>query len=93
MYDYGQKIIQVHRTSPMDPIGMSISAASGRLSMFLGVEGPTFTLDSACSSSVTVLHLMKQLLQNRECNLGICGAVNLQILPEMNIDLTEGLKN
>ena len=36
--------------------GVSASVASGRISYFLGLHGPTYTVDSACSSALRWAH-------------------------------------
>ena len=67
-------------------MGSSSSAASGRLSYFLGLQGPNIALDTACSSSLVGLHLACQSLERDECDLAIVGGVNVAVLPEPMIN-------
>ena len=44
------------------------SITSGRLSFTLGLVGPCFTIDTACSSALSALHVCTTSLANRECS-------------------------
>lgn len=60
-------------------------AASGRLAYFFNLQGPTFTLDTACSTSLVAVHLAAQSLQFRETNLVVCSAANLILDPFISV--------
>jgi acyl transferase domain-containing protein/acyl carrier protein len=62
--------------------GYHHSILANRLSYVLGAEGPSFTLDSACSSGLTVVHLGCESLRRGESSLVIAATVNLNVLPE-----------
>ncbi|NEO36999.1 MAG: SDR family NAD(P)-dependent oxidoreductase [Moorea sp. SIOASIH] len=68
--------------------GNAHSTASGRLSYFLGLTGPSIAVDTACSSSLVSLHLACASLRNRECNLALAGGVNRIISPEYTINFS-----
>ncbi|WP_447002580.1 SDR family NAD(P)-dependent oxidoreductase [Saccharothrix isguenensis] len=50
---------------------------SGRVSYTLGLEGPSVTLDTACSSALVAVHLAAQALRQRECALALAGGVTV----------------
>ncbi len=62
--------------------GNTPSVAAGRLSYYLGLQGPTLAIDTACSSSLVAVHMACQSLRNRECSLALAGGVNLMLAPQ-----------
>jgi acyl transferase domain-containing protein len=65
--------------------GKDLSAAAGRISYFLGLEGPSLSIDTATSSSLVAIHYAcKELLQGT-CAYALAGGVNLILAPEPTI--------
>jgi len=62
--------------------GYHHSILANRISYVFGLEGPSFTIDSACSSGLVVSHLACESLRRGESTLALAGAVNLNVLPE-----------
>ena len=61
--------------------GNNFSLASGRVSYALGLHGPALTVDSACSSGLTAVHLACRSLHERESELALAGAATLALDP------------
>ena len=70
-------------------LGNDPSTASGRLSYFLGLTGPSLSVSTACSSSLIAVHLACQSLRNRECDFAFAGGVNLILTPTLYINLSK----
>jgi acyl transferase domain-containing protein/SAM-dependent methyltransferase len=84
--DYGRALFaQPERLDVYASTGSALSIAAGRLSYFLGWQGPGIAIDTACSSSLVALHLACQGLRLRECDLALAGGVNLVLTPEWSI--------
>ncbi|MBI1390264.1 MAG: SDR family NAD(P)-dependent oxidoreductase [bacterium] len=65
--------------------GSSTSVSAGRLSYFYDLRGPSLAVNTACSSSLTAVHLACQNLRRRECELALAAGVNLLLSPELSI--------
>lgn len=68
--------------------GTAHSAASGRISYLLGLQGPAVSIDTACSSSLVATHLAIQSLRTGESRMAIAGGVNTILLPEVHISFS-----
>lgn len=61
--------------------GAVAASIANRVSFFCGFHGPSLTLDTMCSSSITAIHLACQSLQLHECEVALAGGVNLSLHP------------
>jgi polyketide synthase PksL len=73
-------------------MGVAGSPASiaNRVSYALNLHGPSMTLDTMCSSSMTAIHLACQDLKQGRTSLAIAGAVNVTIHPNKYLVLSGG---
>ncbi|WP_410604689.1 type I polyketide synthase [Amycolatopsis sp. lyj-90] len=86
--EYGQMLLAApENIGPWSSIGGSYCAVANRVSYFLDLRGPSFAVDSACSSSLATLHLGTQALGSGECDLVITGGVNLIAAPAQTLSL------
>lgn len=82
--EYGRLLVQ--HTGHADAylgIGNAPSMAANRLSFHLDLQGPSVSVDSACSSSLLAVHLACQSLRLGECETALVGGVNLILSPEL----------
>lgn len=90
--DYAQLQLEAGDPSAIDAYfstGNASSAAAGRISYTLGLQGPSMVVDTACSSALTAVHLACQSLRQREISLALAGGVNLILAPSGSIALSK----
>ncbi|WP_433498361.1 SDR family NAD(P)-dependent oxidoreductase [Sphaerimonospora sp. CA-214678] len=54
---------------------------ANRVSYLLDLTGPSFAVDSACSSSLLAVHLACESIRRGECEMAIAGGVNVIVHP------------
>ncbi|WP_246450250.1 type I polyketide synthase [Allostreptomyces psammosilenae] len=69
--------------------GNTFSVAAGRLSYYLGAQGPSLAVDTACSSSLVAAHLAARSLRSGESDMAIVGGVNLMLSPDTTVSLSK----
>ena len=92
MHDYERLLAKAgieNRTGAYSNLGNAISAIGARLSYFLGLNGPSFAIDTACSSSMSALYQACLSLRSGDCDLAITGGVNLILDPDPTIGFSK----
>ncbi len=69
----------------VQPLYYSIA---NRVSFLFNFNGPSFAVDSACSSSLTAIHLALESLYGGMCDAAIAGGVSLIVDPQHMLELT-----
>lgn len=78
MYDMG----------PYSATGAAFSMQANRLSYLFDLRGPSVYLDTACSSSITCLHLARTAILRGDCDMAVVAAVNLILAPHASLSFS-----
>lgn len=65
------------------------SPIANRISFMFDFRGPSYVVDSACSSSLTTLHMACDSIRNGQCKYAIAGGVSLSLHPSKFLRLTD----
>jgi polyketide synthase PksL len=72
------------------PTNSLFSSIANRVSYFFDFHGPSISLDTMCSSSLTAIHLACKSIIDGECQLALAGGVNLTLHPNKYLLLSHG---
>ncbi|UNK15975.1 SDR family NAD(P)-dependent oxidoreductase [Paenibacillus sp. N3/727] len=85
---YGSDADYLKLIRQVEPEAVSMSMAgnvrpiiASRLSYLMDLRGPSFIVDSTCSSSLVAVHLACQAIRNGECDSAIVGGIQLHLIP------------
>ena len=59
--------------------GFVSSEIANRLSYFMNLHGPSISVQTACSSSMSAMHIARAAIANSECNYALAGGVNVSL--------------
>ncbi|QIC04831.1 SDR family NAD(P)-dependent oxidoreductase [Brevibacillus sp. 7WMA2] len=62
---------------------------ANRASHFFDLKGPSIAINTACSSSLTAIHLACESLKQNSCSMAIAGGVNLTLDPSKYVSLDQ----
>ncbi|MDN5751408.1 MAG: SDR family NAD(P)-dependent oxidoreductase, partial [Pseudonocardia sp.] len=72
---------------PYVSTGTGSPFACARVAYALGLDGPTLTVDTGCSSSAIALHLASQAVRAGECTSALVGGITVMAFPAAFPDL------
>ncbi len=78
--NHGYTWLTLHDKTQGKPDSLFWSIAN-RVSYQFNWNGPSFAIDSACSSSLTALHTAVMAIQQSDCAIAVVGGVNLIVHP------------
>nr|WP_013933283.1 SDR family NAD(P)-dependent oxidoreductase [Pseudoalteromonas sp. SANK 73390]CBK62731.1 tmpB [Pseudoalteromonas sp. SANK 73390] len=76
--EYNEYLMYSQANTPVSALNASIT---NRVSYYCNFTGPSITIDTMCSGSISSVHLACQSIQNGECSAAIAGGVNLTLHP------------
>ena len=85
MMDYSILTCDSNMMDAYSLTGTTHSVAANRLSYVFNLKGPSLTVDTACASSMTALHLACCALRNKECSVAVVGGCNNLLLPDVSV--------
>ncbi|KAG7203862.1 hypothetical protein KM043_017916 [Ampulex compressa] len=65
--------------------GCNRSMLSNRIAYWLGVHGPSYTIDAACSSSLVAVEHAYNLIRSNRCDAALVGGANLCLHPFVSL--------
>ncbi len=87
--EYESHLFRDSDTIPMhQATGCAYAMQSNRISHFFDLRGPSFTADTACSSSMVAIHLACQSLRLGESSIALVGGCHLNMMPEFWISFS-----
>ena len=79
--DYGSLVHQFAEKGAFHATSNALSVACGRISYTFGFQGPSVSIDTACSASLVAAHLAAKNISDRTIPLSYVSGVHLQCTP------------
>lgn len=61
--------------------GTSLAVTANRINYVFDLLGPSLPVDTACSSTLTAMHLAMQAIRNGECDQAVVAGINFIMTP------------
>jgi acyl transferase domain-containing protein/acyl-CoA synthetase (AMP-forming)/AMP-acid ligase II len=88
-FDYGSLQLNEAELDAYSCQGSVLAVIANRLAYQFDLRGPSFVVDTACSSGLTAVHLACRSLRESECNVALAGATNVLLAQDWDIALTK----
>lgn len=70
-------------------VGSNRGMLANRISYAMDLNGPSFVVDSACSSTMMAIYCAYSALRNNECEAAIVGGANLTLAPLISLQFAK----
>lgn len=87
--EYGPSASRADEYGGYRTVGFVTESIAGRVSHSLGLTGPSATVNTACASSLTALHLAAASVRNGECDWALAGGVCVMGSPAIIYDFAK----
>ncbi|KAK6530124.1 hypothetical protein TWF694_003493 [Orbilia ellipsospora] len=88
-HDYEDMLMQDVENLPRSYLmGTGQSMVANRISHFFDLRGPSVSVDTACSTAMTALHLACQSIRSGDAKMAVVGGTNLLLYPSSGIGLS-----
>lgn len=88
-FDYGSLQLADSELDAYSAQGSVLAVIANRIAYQFDLRGPSFVVDTACSSALTALHLACRSLREGECDTALSGAVNLLLAEDWDLALNK----
>eukprot|EP00918_Siedleckia_nematoides_P007634 GHVU01016583.1.p1 GENE.GHVU01016583.1~~GHVU01016583.1.p1 ORF type:complete len:452 (+),score=80.51 GHVU01016583.1:161-1357(+) len=78
-----QNVVPLDKIQAFTGTGGAPSIVANRISFHFGLRGPSFAVDTACSASLVALDCAYEKISLGECEMALCGGVNLMLTPHL----------
>jgi len=85
----GAYVADADRLTGYEAAGVSLAMLSNRISYFFDFNGPSMTIDTACSSSIFALSAGIDAIISGRCDFALVGGANLIFTPNLSISMTK----
>ncbi|KAJ6263449.1 hypothetical protein Dda_2013 [Drechslerella dactyloides] len=88
-HDYEDMLLQDQENLPRSILmGNGQCMVANRISHFFDLQGPSVSVDTACSSAMSALHLACQSIRTGDAKMAVVGGANLILYPSSGIALS-----
>ena len=88
-FDYGALQLCEGELDAYSGQGSVLAVIANRIAYQLDLRGPSFVVDTACSSALSALHLAYRSVRDGDCRVALAGGVNLLLASDWDSALTQ----